>query len=78
MQVKEVIRIAFKGEVFFCICGSVKPLKTCLVAEKARKPNCDCHYTHEQWIEVSKKYRYKNGNWRKNGIDDAIKELRGD
>ena len=61
---------------FFCICGSIKPFKTCVVAEKARKPSCHCHYSHKQWIEISKKYRYKNGKWRKNGIDDAIEEMK--
>ena len=68
--------MAYQGKTFFCICGSVKPFKTCLIAEKARKSNCDCHYTHEQWIEISKKYRYKNGRWRKNGKDDAIEEMK--
>ena len=66
------------SESFFCICGSIKPFKTCLISEKARKPNCDCNYTLEQWIETSKNYRYKNGRWRENGLDDAIKELRDD
>jgi hypothetical protein len=42
------------------------------------KRTCECKYTLKRFLEISEKYSYKNGRWKKDGKAKAEKELMKD